>query len=249
MPVASPPPISEPVALAIARHVAATTDTLIHAFAITRTSLDEPRAADPERALRQLGYLVETLVGAAAGAVIGQATRAVARDIRAAGPAIAPRLHRALRALGPGSHGDSDAALTAFAPPSARRSTAQPLLDELDTRVHHRLSLASRDHHSVLIQLATGMPAEDARLASQLAALDRDPMLAQHWTEHLVLAWSCYAVAVSGVRNAAPAIPPALAATAACRTWLTWLARVRGERGERPLQVAAPSGDYIMAVG
>jgi len=235
---------------AISRHVTVTTTILTRVLAATVDRFDEPRTPNPELALHQLGYLVETLLGAAAGAVIGRVASATLRSLgREVGPALEQQLRTALRRIGPGRHHATTGALTQVLDAFGDDSTTRPLADELEVRLHRRLARASRDHHDVLTRIATAVPAErTAAFASAVASLDDDPMLAHLWSEHLVIAWHCYAAAVSSTRDAAPAIPPALAATVSCETWLAWLRRVRGERpAARP--AAPPSGDYIMAVG
>jgi len=242
---------------AISRHVTVTTAILTRVLAATVDTFDEPRTPNPEIAMHRLGYLVETLLGAAAGAVIGRVASAMLRGFgREVVPTLEQRLRAALLRIGPGRRNRATGAVTAVRAEVLGEalaafgdsSTARPLADELGVRVHRRLAHASRDHRDVLTHIATAVPAErTAAFTSAVASLDDDPMLAHLWSEHLVIAWRCYTAAISSTRDAAPAIPPALAATASCETWLAWLRRVRGERPEaRP--VAPPSGDYIMAV-
>jgi hypothetical protein len=234
---------------AIARHVGVTTAVLAHVLATAVSGFEEPRTQNPELAMHRLGYLVETLVGAAAGAVIGRVTSATQRSLgREVAPVLENRLRAALRRIGPGQKARSAEALTPALPAFVDSSTARPFAEELAVRLHRRLAHASRDHDEVLTQLASAVPAErTATFLATLAALDEDPMLAHLWSEHLLIAWPCYAAAISDARHAIPAIPPALASTASCETWRAWLRRVRGERPAAE-PVAAPSGDYIMAV-
>jgi hypothetical protein len=235
---------------AIARHVGVTTAVLAHVLATTLGDFEEPRTQNPELAMHRLGYLVETLVGAAAGAVIGRVASATLRSLgREVAPALENQLRAALRRIGPGQKTQSAEALTPELPAFVDSSTARPFAEELAVRLHRRLAHASRDHHQVLIRIASAVPAErTATFLATLASLDEDPMLAHLWSEHLLIAWQCYAAAISDAHDAVPAIPPALASTASCETWRAWLRRVRGERiTAKP--VAAPSGDYIMAVG
>jgi hypothetical protein len=247
LPLAVPEPDPASLDTALHHHVAVTTAILADVLVATTATLDEPRTASPELALHYLGYLVETLLGAAAGAVIGRvvttAVRGAGRDVHAA---LADRLRAALRRIGPGrplAGGALSERWSAFEHTASER----PLVHELGVRLHERLADASRDHHAVLTQLAAALPADRRPgFAATLAALDADPMLGHLWTEHLGIAWRHYAAAVSNVRDAIPLIPPALATTASCATWRTWLSRVRGERVARP--AVAPSSDYIMAV-
>jgi hypothetical protein len=235
---------------AIARHVGVTTAVLAHVLATTLGGFEEPRTRNPELAMHRLGYLVETLVGAAAGAVIGRVASATLRSLgREVAPVLEHRLRAALRRIGPGQKPQSAEALTPELPAFVDSSTARPFAEELAVRLHRRLAHASRDHHQVLTQIASVVPAErTATFLATLTSLDEDPMLAHLWSEHLLIAWQCYAAAICDAHDAVPAIPPALASTASCETWRAWLRRVRGERiAAKP--VAAPSGDYIMAVG
>jgi hypothetical protein len=234
---------------AIARHVEVTTAVLTRVLATTLGGFAEPRTQNPELAMHRLGYLVETLVGAAAGAVIGRVTSATLRSLgREVAPALEQQLRAALRRIGPGQTIQGAEALTPALPAFVDSSTARPFTEELAVRLHRRLAHASRDHREVLTRIASAVPAaRTATFLATLASLDDDPMLAHLWAEHLVIAWQCYAAAISDALDAVPAIPPALASTASCETWRTWLRRVRGERvAAKP--VAAPSGDYIMAV-
>jgi len=245
----SPLELDDTVEGAIARHVGVTTAVLAHVLATTIGGLEEPRTQNPELAMHRLGYLVETLAGAAAGAVIGRVTSATLRSLgRELAPEVEQRLRAALRRIGPGQNTGRAEPLTPALPAFVDSSTARPFSEELGVRLHRRLAYAGRDHHAVLTQIASAVPAaRTATFLATLAALDEDPMLAHLWSEHLLIAWQCYAAAISDARDAAPAIPPALAATASCETWRAWLRRVRGERiAAKP--AAAPSGDYIMAV-
>ena len=232
----------------LSRHVAVTTTILADVLAQVAATLDEPRTSNPELALQYLGYLVETLLGAAAGAVIGRVASAALRGSgRDATTTIHQRLRAALRHIGPGRQARGGDALTEHEPVFTQAASARPLVHELAVRLHGRLAGASRDHHAALIALATAVPAERTTgFTAELAGLDADPMLAHLWTEHLGIAWRHFAAAVANVRDATPLIPPALATTGSCETWRIWLARVRGERVAKP--AAAPSGDYIMAV-
>ena len=217
---------------AIARHVGVTTAVLADVLATTLDGFAEPRTQDPELAMRRLGYLVETLVGAAAGAVIGRVTSATLRSLGSeVAPVLENQLRAALRRIGPGQKTQSAEALTPELPAFVDSSTARPFAEELAVRLHRRLAHASRDHHQVLTRIASAVPAERAAtFLATLASLDEDPMLAHLWSEHLLIAWQCYAAAISDAHDAVPAIPPALASSASCETWRAWLRRVRGER-------------------
>ncbi len=235
-------------ALAIDRYLTFTTTTLHRVLASTVASLVEPRAADPGLAMRHLGCLVETLVGAAAGAVIGQVVSAVLQVIgRDARPALEARLREALWRIGPRGGAPRRPSLHAV-PPFVADAAARPLVDELGARLHPRLATARAEHQSVLLRVATAIPAEPATtLTSTLAQLHDDILVAHVWSEHLRIAWWAYAAAVSSMRDAAASVPPALASSMCCATWQTWLRLVRGERPERAAVTPAP-GEYIMAV-
>lgn len=246
LPSASPP--EGDIAVAIARHTHATTTTLTRVLAATSAAFEEPRASNPELALHHLTYLVETLLGAAAGGVIGRVVAATVRSLgRDVGPSMESRLREALRHIGPGRTAPRAGTLTASLPTFSPKA-ARPLVDELNARLYPRLARATRDHQEVLARIASAIPGDRvASFATTLRSLDADPMLAHLWGEHLAIGWACYTAAVASEPDTAPVFPPDLEATAASSTWLTWLRRVRGEAvSAKP--AAAPSGDYIMAV-
>lgn len=244
----SPQPslLDDHVALAIERHVAATSAILARVLIDTARSLDEPRAPDPARSLLLLATLVEMLLGTAAGCVIG---RVVTATLRGLGDDVSYRLEiplrEALRHIGPGQ-ASAPASVLGLTPLAFTTGTgARPLIDELAARLHLRLGQASADHRTVLIQLATSLPADRARsFASTLASLDDDSMLSWLWADHLTVAWRYYAIAAGNQQDAEPALPPALAGSSISTTWRAWLRRVRGE----PSPAAPRAADYIMAI-
>lgn len=245
MSLSSPPPFTTPgdrLALAIDRHVTATSTTLARVLATAVASFDEPGPRDPARALHHLSYLIETLLGVAAGGVIGRVVSAVLRGLGPdAGFAFEIPLRDALRRVGPGNR----RRVITLTPAAAflQDAAARPLVDELGARLYPRLAHAGRDHRAILTQLAAAIPAARAEgFASTLAALDDDPMLASLWSEHLQVAWRHYAVA--GVADSEPELPPELAGVPACETWRAWLRRVRGEAPPPEPR----NGEYITAI-
>jgi hypothetical protein len=237
------------VTAAIDRYVATTTDLLGRVLATTLAAFEQPIAPDPAIALARLSYLVETLLGVAAGGVIGSAITEVLRQLsKDLSPAIRRTLRDALRRIGPARPAPDASALSAVLPSFIADPAARPLVDELGARLHARIARASRDHHHVLISCASAIPAASASsFAATLAQLDTDPMLEHLWAEHLRVAWCHYAAAIAQDRDAAPALPPELATSTACKTWHAWLSRIRGER-EQAKPERAPSSEYIMAV-
>jgi hypothetical protein len=233
-------------AIAIDRHVTATSATLARVLAATIDSLDEPRAANPELALHHLGYLVETLLGVAVGGVVGRIVSAVLRSLGSdVGYRLELRLREALLCIGPGSETSLTGA-PAPAPSSfAKAATSRRLVDELGTRLRPRLAHASRAHRAVLARIASAVPAaRTLAFTSSLALLEDDPMLSRIWSEHLTVAWRYYAFAVTNARDGEPELPPELARGTSRDTWRAWLQRVRGEA-----EPAAPHrNDYIMTV-
>jgi hypothetical protein len=234
---------------AIDRYVATTTDRLGRVLAATLAGFDQPIATDPAVALARLGYLVETLLGVAAGAVIGGAITEVLRHLsKDLAPAIRRTLRDALQRIGPARPAPDTGPLSTVLPSFLADPAARPLVDQLGARLHARIARASRDHAHVLLSCASAIPAASAaQFAATLAELDADPMLEHLWTEHLRVAWSHYAAAIAQDRDAAPALPSELASSTACRTWHAWLARIRGAR-EQLEPARAPSSEYIMAV-
>lgn len=246
-----PQSVVEPSAMAGAldRHIATTAAVFHRGLVTTLAAFDEPRAARADLAFRRLGYLVETLLGVAAGCVIGSVITEIRRGVGSyLVPAVGRKLREVLPRIGASRAAWQGAALTMALPAFLIDAETRPLVDELGMRLHARLAHASRDHHLLLLSCASAMPAENLPgFAASLARLEHDPMLEQQWTEHLRVAWCHYAAAVADAHDATPVVPRELATSTVCKTWQTWLARIRGAPAkvvDRP----APAGDYIMAV-
>jgi len=195
-----------------AAYVAHTSHGLARALAGSLAAFDEPRAADPTRALRLLGLLVEPLVGFALGSIAAQlatatrrwfgdeASRAVLGALRGHLAPAAPAWDERIRYLA-----DAD---------------TRPLVDELGARLHARFCRAPiagmvATTRATVARLA---PQRIASLATALELATRDDLLGARLGDELAAGWAQYRAALAG--QTAPTTSP---------LWSAWSRKVRGE--------------------
>jgi hypothetical protein len=212
----------------IDRYVASTSLVLTRVLGERCRAFAEPRSS-PAPSAGCVGYLVETLLGVATGAVLGQVLGGLRRTLDGE---VIDRVSRALReALRHLSFPPSTPSRAAIRPVLlVLEPVPRPLVDELWVRLHGRLAGARAAHRELLTRMAAAIPADRlSALAALLGGLQRDTLLACVWSRHLELAWRFHALAAGGGTTDEPALPPELSAGTAAETWRAWLRRVRGE--------------------
>ncbi len=226
------PPLDPALDLALDRYVISTSSVLIRVLGERCRAFTEPRTSSPHAA-RRLGFLVETLLGVAAGAVLGQvlgvARGALGREVS---DRLARRLPEAMRQLGQPVDAAPSGALLPVRPVLLMLDPVpRPLVETLWLQLHGRLSGARTHHRHLLQQMAAALPLERATsLAAVLGPLHRTTTLAEVWSRHLELAWRFFALAAREDRAVEPELPPELAAGAAADAWRAWLRRARGSQ-------------------
>jgi hypothetical protein len=220
------PAIQPDVERAITRYVGATFHSFERALVGTVATLREPRVADPERASRRLGFLVETLSGIALGLAVGQLGQAVRRGLGAAAcDAVTEQLARVAR----GGTRPSGVVIGRLdgVPRFLVDAHARPLLDELGGHLQARLCGSVEDAralvssiHGTLLRVA---PDRLGAFASLLALLARDDAAAIVFDDHLKAAWDHFCAMVTGKRPAElPEVPRWRSVRA---TWMAWSRR------------------------
>jgi hypothetical protein len=236
---AAPRATHDAAAAAVERYVVATFEGYRRALLAQVPALAEPRVADPERALRRLPLLVETLAGFAMGKVIGAVAAAVRYGF---GDEVRDGVGRVLGQIARG--GAPRAAVTeSLAPVPFLRDPAGPLLDALGSRLHARLctDVAEARAHLARIhaEVERAVPARLGALADQLDRLATDDASAFAFAEQLAAGWRCYVAAVNGER-----------AADATGMWKAWTSRLAGPGpAPEPASAQIVAQGYLMRIG
>lgn len=212
------------------------------ALVATIPTLDEPRVADPDLALKRLRFLIETLAGFAIGAAVGAAGRAARHGL---GDEVRGRVSLLLgRIVRDGS--TAAAAGERAAPARFLPGPDRPLLDALGAGLLARLrrSIPEMRTHVAAIhaEVTRTAPARLPELAGALERLADDAAPALAFSDQLVSGWQHYAAAVSYRRLARS--PEAERGGPEQELWRVWTRRLRGRAAP-----AAPTRDEVRARG
>lgn len=219
LPVSSSPSPSSVIDEYIARTFARYERVLV----VQLPQLAEPQVVEVGRALRHVGYLVETLVGFAVGSAFGVVARAVRRfcssEVRTAlDDLLARTKQNQLVAVPPA---------TGFDPLFRAGDPEKPLVDELGSQLQARLCYAAADARRQIVAIhqlvARVAPDQVSHLVTAMAGLVDDDSAEVDFGEQLRHGW-LNAIAAA-TRKPAPAI------TGSPRTrqlWRTWFASVTG---------------------
>ncbi len=161
-------------------------------------ALREPVAARPERALKIVGLVVETIAGLAVGVVAGEVERATRLWFGA--NAAAEILDRFTAPLG--SRIDQPPRFLADA-------DARPLVDELGARLRPRMRHTAAD----IARIVARMPAEYDAMCAQLRETS---LLDERLRDELATGWACACAAIEG-----PPLP-AIQSARSRALWQKW---------------------------
>jgi hypothetical protein len=223
-------------------YVVATSVRYERVLIATIPTLDEPRVADPDLALKRLRFLIETLAGFAVGVAVGAVGRAVrygfGEEVRGRVSLLLGRIAR---------DGSLTVAVREPASPARfLRDLDRPLLDALGSRLLTRLyqSISEmRTHVSAIhAEITRAAPARLPELAGVLDRLAADDAPAFAFSDRLVLGWQHYAAAVSDRQLVRP--PEAKEEENDKELWRVWTRRLRGRAAPD-----APTRNQVMAQG
>jgi hypothetical protein len=210
------PPVAGSLAFAIETFAETTTERLAATVIHEVTALREPRGVCPERALRLMPVLVDTLVGFAVG---GAAADLVDR-IRTAGPAIDRAwVRRRVGAIARRHQPDG----TAHRPNAVLADRARrPLVDELGCQLLPAVMVGKDVLRRIAAEAAAAsVPAHAIRVLSAKALCDA---AALRLADQIEYGWATYIAALAG------GDAPAIAHPHSREMWGGWLQSVRRVR-------------------
>jgi hypothetical protein len=209
-----------------AAHVDLIERTLARSLAAAIAPLGEPKARAPERALRLVEPLVETIAGIAIGTIVnglaGAARRAygegAARDVLVA---LKPLVAAAGAAPAHGRY--------------LRDAAARPLIDDFAARLHATFTRIPLAAIVAAARAAAVRHAIDRAPAFSIAldAVGRDDRLAHRLGDEIARGWAAYRAVIAG--EPASTMSP---------LWIAWCRALRGEAEPG----AAPDHEYILRV-
>ena len=227
---------------AIDRYVAATFDRYRRTLVAQLPTFVEPRVADPDRALKRLRFLVETLAGFAIGSAIGAVASATRRGF---GDEVRAGIGRVLgRVMLTGAPRDTISELTAPAP--FLRDPTRPLLESLGSQLHARLCAAVPEVRAHIAQLhaeiTRAAPAQLRAFSDELDRLAADDASDLAFADQLAAGWLFYTAAVGDLSHAA--------APDARGTWRSWTGRLAGPApAPPPTEAQIRSEGFLMQIG
>jgi len=188
-------------------------------------TLEEPRVPDPDLALRQLRFLVETLAGFAVGAAIGPVARITRRGF---GEEVRGRVALLLGRL---SRSDAPAvSASELEPPRFLRDPDRPLLDALGAQLLARLCRSTPQTRACIAaihaEVARITPAQLSAFADSLVLLAADDAPALAFSDQLASGWRHYSTSLSARRPGGP--PEAKRAENEHALWPVWTRRLGG---------------------
>jgi hypothetical protein len=212
---------------AIEAYLSHTASRLVRVLDHALAGFEEPSPhVAPDRALRLVAPLVETLAGFALGRLAGALATGVRRWF---GDDVARAVHAELGALAP--RGRPEPLRTRYLADAA----ARPLVDELAQRLHPRvlrisgeLRAAASATRAIVEQRA---PGRQRTLATVFDLLRADELALERIAEELAAGWAQYRALLAGAP--APAGSP---------MWIAWARRARGH-------AAAAAPRYIAVIG
>jgi hypothetical protein len=223
-------------------YVAATFARYERALVALIPTLEEPRVAEPDLALKLLRFLVETLAGFAIGATVGavarEARRGFGQEVRGRVGLLLGRIIR---------DGSPAVTVSELAPPARfLRNLDRPMLDALGAQLLARLYRSIPEVRTyvsaVHAEITRTAPARLPTFGGVLERLTKDDASALAFSDQVTSGWQHYAAAVSKRR---------LARTLEARgnrngeeLWRTWTRRLGG-----PAVPDAPKQDDIVAEG
>lgn len=222
-------------------YVIATSVRYERVLVATIPTLEEPRVADPDLALKRLRFLTETLAGFAVGAAVGAAGRVARYSF---GEEVRDRVSLLLgRIVRDGS--TAAAASVLEAPARFLHGPDRPLLDAFGSRLLTRLYRSIPEMRmyvsAIHAEIMRTVPARLPELAGALERLAEDDAPALAFADRLVSGWQHYVAVVSDRQLARP---PGAKDEREQELWRVWTRRLRG-----PAAPDEPTRDDVMAQG
>ncbi len=212
----------DPITVAVDAYLDATIERYTSTLTAALATLREPSTSRPDRAMRFVGFAVETLAGFARGAALDPLAQLLRRHADAAGrAALAKLLATGIAATSPAASGMP--VLVRMLADAERR----PLVDDFGARLHLRIVHDLADLRAIARRLAAAAP---GALADQIAALGADDTAALRFGDQLGLGWVTVGAAIDA--HAAPRIEHARSRD----LWHGWLRYVRGQRAARAVE-------------
>lgn len=211
---------SSPPATVIDEYIARTFARYEHVLVVQLPRLAEPQVIELGRAMRHVGYLVETLVGFAVGSAFGVVARALRRycnrDVRTALDELLAKTKQNHLVAVPDTRG-----ATGFF------DREKPLVDELGSQLQARLCYAAADARRQIVavhqMIARVAPDQLSHFLTAMTELVNDDSAAVDFGEQLGHGW------LNTIAAATRKPAPAISGTPRTRQlWRTWFAGVTG---------------------